>query len=306
MSSGPIVLDVSSWAPAEDEFLGTKPKTWLYAPGAEGDEAKRWLWKAATTNLDRRRGDFLKGDDWAEVVASRVGAALGVPVAEVHLAERNDDPGIVSRSFLQRDETLVHGDELLAEVADDVSAHGRELFTLKNVVGALQRCRPPGDHEALRTAMDWFAGFLALDALVGNTDRHEQNWGAIETGDGVRRLAPSFDHASCLGFMLHDDARQEYLGAVGPGRSVAEYAARARPKMQGYESLVDAAVATLARTDPAVRRWWGAAVGRVPALEPFLTDLPESRVTPTAAQFAAALYRQNHEALSQALRTMPA
>lgn len=291
--SGTTVLDVTSWAPAEDEFLGTKPKMWLYAPGAEGDEAPRWLWKAATTNRDRRRGDFLKGDDWAEVVASRVGVALGVPVAEVHLASKDEQTGIVSRSFLQPDETLVHGDELLAEVAHDPSALAREIFTLENVAGALDRCRPPGEHHVLRTALDWFAGFLILDALVGNTDRHEQNWGAIESGSGVRRLAPSFDHASCLGFMLHDDVRAEYLGAIGPGRSVAEYAGRARPKMQGFVTLVDAAVTTLGRTDLSVQRWWREAVSRVDALDPFLADLPQDRLTPAAAQFAAALYRQN-------------
>lgn len=306
MTAEVAVLEVSGWAPAEDEFLGTKPKMWLYGPPADGDEAVRWLWKAATTNRDRLRGDFLKGDDWAEVVASRVGAALGIPVAEVVLAENNNMPGIVSRSFLQEDEILVHGDELIEEVTDDRSARGRESFTLANVASALSDCRPPSEHEVLRTALDWFAGFLVLDALVGNTDRHEQNWGAIQSPDGSRRLAPSFDHASCLGFMLHDDVRAEYLVDAGPGRTVVDYAARAKPKMQGYASPLDAAVATLGRTERAARKWWSDAVDHVDALEPFLAGLPESRLTPAAAEFASALYRQNHEALSQALRTMPA
>ncbi len=300
------VLDVSGWAPAEDEFLGTKPKMWLYGPPVEGGEPARWLWKAATTNRDRVRGDFLKGDDWAEVVASRVGAALGLPVAEVLLAENDEKPGIVSRSFLQEDEILVHGDELIEEVTEDRSPRGRESFTLDNVASALSDCRPPSEHEVLRTALDWFAGFLVLDALVGNTDRHEQNWGAIQSPDGSRRLAPSFDHASSLGFMLHDDVRAEYLVGTGPGRTVVDYATRAKPKMQGYASPVDAAVATLGRTEPAVRQWWSDAVDNVEALERFLAGLPDSRLTPPAAEFASALYRQNHEVLSQALRTMPA
>lgn len=306
MTSPSPLVDVTGWRPAEEEPLGTKPKTWLYGSPVDTDESPRWLWKAATTNRDKRRGDFLKGDDWAEVVASRVGAALGVPVAEVVLAERDGHPGIVSPSFLQPDEILVHGDELLAEVVTDSPLRGRDLFTLPNVASALERCGPPHEHEVLKTALDWFAGFLVLDALVGNTDRHEQNWGAIQSLDGSRRLAPSFDHASCLGFMLHDDVRAEYLTDAGPGRSVADYAARAKPKMQGYASPVDAAVATFGRTESVVRQWWSDAVGRTDSLEPFLDGLPESRLTPAAAEFAAALYRQNHEALSQAMRTIPA
>lgn len=301
-----VMLDVTNWMPAEDEFLGTKPKMWLYGPADDGDEPTRWLWKAATENRDRLRGTFLKGDDWAEVVASRVGEALGLPVAEVVLAVKGGQPGIVSRSFLQPDEILVHGDELLEEVAADTSARGREAFTLVNVERALAGCRPPHQHDVLQTALDWFAGFLILDALVGNTDRHEQNWGAIQSPDGLLRLAPSFDHASCLGFMLHDDVRGDYLAEAGPGRSIAEYAARAAPKMQGYASPADAALDTLGRTNSVVWTWWTEALGRVDALEPFLDGVPESRLTLSAAEFAAALYRRNHEALSQALRTMPA
>lgn len=306
MTTTPSPLDVSDWPPSEDEFLGTKPKMWLYGPVVDGDESSRWLWKRATTNRDRRRGDFLKGDDWAEVVASRVGATLEVPVAEVVLAVKDGQPGIVSRSFLQADEILVHGDELLAEVSADPSAAGRELFTLENVASALERCRPPGEHDVLATALDWFVGFLVLDALVGNTDRHEQNWGAIQSPDGSRKLAPSFDHASCLGFMLHDDVRREYLDGTKPGRSIAEYAGRARAKMQGFDSPVDAAVATMMMVEPEVRLWWTGVIDQNVALAPSLVALPDSRLTPAAASFASVLYDQNHKSLSQALRTMPA
>ena len=47
-----------------------------------------------------------------------------------------------------------------------------------------------------------FAGYLVLDAVIGNTDRHHENWGLLlrrtETG-WKGQVAPSFDHASSLG-----------------------------------------------------------------------------------------------------------
>ena len=52
-----------------------------------------------------------------------------------------------------------------------------------------------------------------LDALIGNTDRHHENWGIlVRRGRGVLlgEVAPSFDHASSLGRELRD---------IGPGRT---------------------------------------------------------------------------------------
>jgi hypothetical protein len=69
----------------------------------------------------------------------------------------------------------------------------------------------------IASANDIFAGYLMLDALVGNTDRHHENWAVVlsmprsmedAAANGRRvELAPTFDHASCLGFNLRDEER---------------------------------------------------------------------------------------------------
>jgi hypothetical protein len=66
---------------------------------------------------------------------------------------------------------------------------------------------------------------MTLDALIGNTDRHHENWGMLQystenmPNDADRRLiiAPSFDHASSLGRELRDEKRAKLLrdGHVG-------------------------------------------------------------------------------------------
>ncbi|MYE54981.1 MAG: hypothetical protein F4X34_07285 [Chloroflexi bacterium] len=59
-----------------------------------------------------------------------------------------------------------------------------------------------------------FAGYLLLDALIGNTDRHHENWGLLRrrTSAGWSGyLAPSFDHASSLGRELQDERREILL-----------------------------------------------------------------------------------------------
>ena len=55
-----------------------------------------------------------------------------------------------------------------------------------------------------------FAEYMLLDAVIGNTDRHHENWGLLRRqveDHWEGRLAPSFDHASSLGREMLDERR---------------------------------------------------------------------------------------------------
>lgn len=58
---------------------------------------------------------------------------------------------------------------------------------------------------------------LVLDAWVANQDRHDQNWAVLRTTAAPVRLclAPSFDHASSLGFNELDVRRRRLLDKPG-------------------------------------------------------------------------------------------
>ena len=47
------------------------------------------------------------------------------------------------------------------------------------------------------SAFESFTGYLTFDALVGNTDRHHENWAVLT---GSQSLAPTYDHGASLGF----------------------------------------------------------------------------------------------------------
>src|SRR5690606_12050768 len=100
--------------------------------------------------------------------------------------------------------------------------------TIEVIAQVLDGVGPPPGKTAGK-AMDWFAGYLILDALISNTDRHQENWAVIDDG-GERWLSPSFDHASSLGFQLTDAERDERLTTSDHQRTVAAYANRAKSK----------------------------------------------------------------------------
>ena len=71
-----------------------------------------------------------------------------------------------------------------------------------------------GEHWAEKIAAEEtkraFARHLILDAVIGNTDRHHENWGMLRRRVGEHEagwLGPSFDHASSLGRELLDRKR---------------------------------------------------------------------------------------------------
>lgn len=188
----------SSWVKAE-EAMGTKGKFWVSLP----DDKEPWLFK-----LSRESDGRHVGEHWAEKVAAEVADLLLLPHAEVELATFNNVPGSLSRRFTELSlpgTALAHGNDLLEGL---VIKYGRykqrkqSNHTLGNILRVIdQMFLDPDDHDL---ALVHFIGYLVLDALILNTDRHHQNWALIRyttSNDELRghRMAPSFDHASSLG-----------------------------------------------------------------------------------------------------------
>lgn len=64
----------------------------------------------------------------------------------------------------------------------------------------------------------WWAEAIAFDAVIGNTDRHSENWGFLvrvdADGQAKHSLAPIFDNGTSLGFSLRDEDLERR--ATGP------------------------------------------------------------------------------------------
>ncbi|CAG0966076.1 hypothetical protein PHYC_00991 [Phycisphaerales bacterium] len=152
------------------EPMGTKEKFWF-----EHTDGNRWLFKF------NRSGH---GDDWSERVASEIAGLLGLPHGHVELATFEQRPGVMCRDFTNRRElTLVHGNELLVMMVDSAYPKDQNYkvtgHTVERVLGILGQpwIEPPAAFEpveGISSAVDVFAGYLLLDALIGNTDRHHE------------------------------------------------------------------------------------------------------------------------------------
>lgn len=290
---------------AEDiEYLGTKRKFWFTLEGV------RYLFKA------EERGT---GEDWAEKIVCELARELGLPHVEYDLAHENEgrtpiQPGVICPRFVTRPQSFEMGNQLLVQrdpayPSDERARYGIREYTVEAVAPVIDELDLP-DPEWMRnapdgivTAPDVFAGYLLLDALVANQDRHHQNWGAIRDGD-LLRLGPTYDHGASLARNLTDEERKDRLKTKDKNRTVAFFAARAASAFYG-----DAAdKKTLSALEVFRRFAQYALVGanlwleRLRTVTPetvnaLLNEVPPQRMSPITREFTFELLMINQERL---------
>ena len=179
------------------EQMGSKDKRWVVLP----DDTQPWLFK-----FSRESAGAVTGEHWAEKLAAEVAELLGVSHARVELARLDGQWGSLSRKFdalAGPNVDLVHGNDLLAGFVTDydpAKQRKQSDHSIANVLRAIGELF--SDAAERRAALTMLAGYLVLDALILNTDRHHENWGVLRRMDAVsgvaHEIAPSFDHASSL------------------------------------------------------------------------------------------------------------
>jgi hypothetical protein len=197
------VVDVGHWL-ADNEFEynlpGAKPKRTLVAPDAGFQPfllgGHRYIFKSPTGRAVQQI--------WSEVIAYEIARHVGVTVPAAFLAYNRfgRTPGVLIEFFygyrFEQPVRFVHAIEAFQGAAQPVDfRHG----SLRENI-ALCRAHRVVDWKA------WWAKTIAFDALIGNTDRHSENWGFLVAADPAleRRfaLAPAFDNGTSMGALVRD------------------------------------------------------------------------------------------------------
>ena len=186
------VIEIRADESIRDEALGTKDKFWLEKDGV------RFLFKESRPNT---------GEDWSEKLAGEISLLCNIKAAKIELAICDGKRGTLSESFIDLSigEDLIHGNEILAGQVlgyERSKKFGQSDHTLENIYSAISNIF--SDKADKTDILQQLASYMVLDALIGNVDRHHENWGLVghpETDQQGNRtyVAPTYDHASCLG-----------------------------------------------------------------------------------------------------------
>jgi len=289
--------DVSQWPVREIEQAGSHPSLWLQEP----DTRQRWLHKDTLIPANGNE----QGEDWSEVVSTQVAILLGVPRADTRLCLRNGRRGSISKSVKPAGHDLNEGRVVLERTqapgyfAHDEGSPGidparpdvkRPGHNLHNIRQALHGVDAPPEFYGPNACggFDVFAGYLLLDSLIANRDRHEHNWAVLtpQLTTSVERLSPTYDHASSLGYNLSDIKREDLLGRAGGLQGWAEKGTAWRFEHTDKPStLVQHASQALLMCSSEGAAWWHERL-RALDLSPVLEAL-QGRAIPEMSEAAA-------------------
>lgn len=291
------VVKIPPDAREDTEQLGSKPKFWVLLDDG------RWLFKEARPHT---------GEDWAEKVAAELAAKLNISAANVELADYVDRRGCISRNFVNvlDGQALVHGNEILGmkDTGYDTFKKFRQSdHTLENIDSAIRALFPESYSDEILTQL---AGYLVLDALIGNTDRHHENWGLLiqvqtESLGPALSVAPSYDHASSLGRELRDERRLELLA----GKRVEWYVEKGRGGVfrTAEDQHGENPLRLVQRAAHAFPAFFRPALEHVSALShddihEIIHSLPDFRASLPAKRFAESMIIYSQVALSEILK----
>lgn len=296
------IFEIPSDAADFPEQLGTKRKFWF-----KNEHNELVLFK------EGRPGT---GENWAEIIVAGLAFLLGMPHAEYDFAVWRGLNGVITPSFVPKNGRLVLGNELLAKLVQDYDVnkfYHQKQYVLKRVFAILDNDvigLPIGWRSlpGISSAAEVFVGYLLLDAVIANQDRHHENWGLIVTEANEIHLTPTYDNASSLGCRETDRAREEILTTKDKRRHITAYVSRANsafyqnansPKvMSSIEAFKEAQ-----RAYPVAASIWLEQLRKLEFtnVAALFGHIPGTLIGNTAINFALEMMRLNTNRLLQAI-----
>ncbi len=195
-----------------------------------------------------------------------------------------------------------------------------KMYQLETVLHLLQAhssvVLPPLDWQlspsgSSQTIVDLFIAYLIFDCLIGNQDRHDQNWGYIisidNEGKGKEiRFAPTFDHASSLACRLSEAEKKDRLKTRDYGYSIQHFASKARTpffftqkRLSTFDCLKIALEHQYASKD--IGNEWIDKLSLVnkDSLTQLFEQFPEGYISPVSVDFTRTLILNNKQRIQQ-------
>ncbi|MFK4073891.1 hypothetical protein ACI2KX_09330 [Ectopseudomonas khazarica] len=287
------------------EQLGTKEKFWFRYE----DRPEKYLFKYSRDKT---------GEHWSEKAAEQLCRALGIPHASYDIATMNGRYGVISKNIIPDNCRMVMGNEVLhkdspsiypePELRDKQFVRVKE-HTVSRVLACLDRSNtlPPPNWEAVSSlnAGDIFCGYLMLDALISNQDRHHENWAIVlNTETQEKYLCETYDHAASLGRELLDEERHERLTTKDQNRSLEFFVRKARSeifKMKHDKKpllTIDAFFTAIEEREAAKKHW----IEKLRSLSSdeiyaIFENIPPEIITETSREFSAKMVFENQRRL---------
>lgn len=199
-------FDVAEWE-VDAEFgvfpQGARAKDAVFAPALPPEAVlvggKRYLFKRSKRSYPDQF--------WGEVIAYRVGCLMGLQVPPAFAAfnsRTGHSAALIEWFYRDGAELFALGGDFMQMLRPDFDRDRGTQHNLQDVERLMRTLVHTG--ALSQNWRQWWAEALLFDALIGNSDRHQDNWGLIFESAWRQppnmppcRLAPLFDNGTSLG-----------------------------------------------------------------------------------------------------------
>lgn len=224
-------VNITNWRKDEEYTQypeGARDKTRLYSP--DSPESPPYLFlKSEHPYLFKLSAARGTEQFWVEIFAYRLGLKMDIPVPPAFVAYDTNTKQIgvlIEWFFSSPSEDYTSGGDYCQEQIPtfDRKKGKQHNFELISEIFTNLSCSDDW--------LSYWAKALLFDALIGNNDRHQDNWGTVETIASIegkravisRRIAPVFDNGSSMGY--------EILSSRFKTTNVAKYVAHGHHHMK--------------------------------------------------------------------------
>lgn len=200
------MLDITNEQWFSNRFGGSEKKRTLVYDG------KVYMVKFPDPSRSTKRTELSYiNNQFSEHVGCAVFRILGIPAQNTFLATCIDP--------MSKKEKIVVACEIFGETGgarliefskvllNDTDSNQKRAVTIEAVMDVLDDERLISNRDSIK---QYFWNMFVVDALIGNSDRHFDNWGLLESDAGEFSPAPVYDCGSSLS-PLKSDAQKEGL-----------------------------------------------------------------------------------------------
>jgi len=207
------VVDVSDWfiGDLQPYSEGARDKALLYKPSVPPFDFllpnHRYLLKKT---YQEKSGTILYEQYWNEIIAYHLGRLLNIAVPPAFVAHNGDYYGVLIEWFYgyQGEDLSRRGGEVIVNYIDNYD-------TTKGGKHNWQAIETIFETEKVENWLHEWVQILCFDAIIGNTDRHQDNWQIVDyLASGKRSLSPAFDNGTSLGYNIRADHIPNWLNKL--------------------------------------------------------------------------------------------
>lgn len=150
---------------------------------------------------------------WIEIFAYQLGCLIGVPVPPTFVAynSKTEKSGALIEWFYTESDKYKRGGDLLQSKIENYDRKKGKKHNFQSIVKILSELDKFLEKEWINDVIK----ILTFDALLGNSDRHQENWGVIyhvnhafqayDINDVKCSFSPAFDNGTSMGHEISEE-----------------------------------------------------------------------------------------------------